>query len=332
MLKIWDNMSEFFTYKKDIQSKRIITIPDNVTVEELMKMDLGFNYSNKELIQDWQRLKSIRTFKSGSQWKPGLKLCQQFCKNFFDIKATNGKTFKSIQSDYAEMEKVLEWGREKMSRLYISWLRKAIYMRWGGHNPTYYRPHLAKQIIYKTKKNDGILLDPCVGWGGRMLGTVSAGWKYIGCEPNIETFNNVNKIVDFISLHNLVNLYNIPFENFDLDSIDDVDIVLTSPPYFNLESYNDDLTQSYNKFNAYDDWVNNWLLKLIEVCANKLKKDGLSCWNVMDFKNTKLVDAVIQKHKDIGFELIDAIGIDSPFINYKKSLNKKDLTYIFQRK
>ena len=176
---------------------KLKTLPSDITTEQLMAVDLGYNYSKKELIEDWNRLQSVTHFKTGSQWKPGLKLCQQFCDNFFDIKAINGKSFDSIKADYNEMDKIRTWGKEKMSALYISWIRRAIYMRWGGHNPTYYRPHLSRQIIMSTNKYFGILFDPCAGWGGRMLGTASVGWKYIGCEPNIKTYDNLSRMVDF---------------------------------------------------------------------------------------------------------------------------------------
>jgi len=307
------------------------TLPPDITTEELMKVNLGYQYTDLELIKDWMRLKTVTKFKTGSQWKPGLKLCQQFCDNFFDIKATNGKSFASIQSDYSEMDRIRTWGREKMSALYITWIRRAIYMRWGGHNPSYYRPHLSKQIVMSTGKSNGVLFDPCAGWGGRMLGTAAAGWKYVACEPNVTTYNNLLRIVNFLNIHNLVELHNIPFEEFDLNNIPEVDVVLTSPPYFNLETYSDDTTQSYNKYNDIQNWLDNWLLKMIEVCAEKLTSNGLSCWNVMDFKSTKIVEAVINKHDEMGFQLINTLGIDSPFVNYKKRLLKKDLTYIFKK-
>ena len=135
----------------------------------------------------------------------------------------------------------------------------------------------------------------------------------------------------FLKINHLVELYNVPFENFDINRLSTVDIVLTSPPYFNLETYATDDSQSYNKYTDFQDWVDKWLLQVIELCVKKLVHDGLSCWNVMNFNKNDLVDVVIQKHKSLNFEMINAIGIDSPFINYKKRLHKKDLTYIFSK-
>ena len=307
------------------------TLPQTITTEELIQVDYHFNYSNDALLADWRRLKSIKEFKTGSQWKPGLKLCQHFCRNFFDIETKNGKSFVKVWNDPILMDKVRVWGLEKMSALYLSWIRRAVYMVSGMHNPSFFRPHIAKQIILSTNKKNGVLFDSCAGWGGRMLGTVSAGWKYIACEPNATTYNHLMEIVDFLGIDDFVTIYNIPYEDLDLSIIGIVDIVLTSPPYYDLEVYVSDNKQSYHKHSTYEDWLNNWYLRMIENNSKILSEDGLSCYNVMNGRCEDIVDKTIEKHQSLGFELTNQIGIDSPFKNYKKKLSKFDLTYVFQR-
>ena len=90
------------------------TLPDNITTSELMKIDLGYNFTEKQLYDDWNRLVTVERFKTGSQWKPGLKICQQFCDNFFNIKSRD-KCFNDVYSNPELMEKVHMWGKEKMS-------------------------------------------------------------------------------------------------------------------------------------------------------------------------------------------------------------------------
>jgi hypothetical protein len=307
------------------------TLPQTITTEELMKVDYHFNYSNKELNEDWKKLKKVTKFKTGSQWKPGLKICQHFCKNFFDIETRNGKSFSSIWHDPVLMDKVRTWGLEKMSALYLSWIRRAVYMASGMHNPSFFRPHLAKQIILSTNKINGTLFDPCAGWGGRMLGTTSAGWNYIGCEPNVTTYGHLLEMVDFLDISNFVTLYNCSYEDLDLSTIGKVDVVLTSPPYFDLELYSNDNSQSYIKYSTYSSWLDNWYLKMIKENSKILTDDGLSCYNVMNGRCENIVERTIERHADLGYQLVNQIGIDSPFKNYKKNLTKQDLTYIFQK-
>lgn len=307
------------------------TLPGNTTTAELMQLDFHFNYTEQELREDWKRLCNIHKFKSGSQWKPGLKISQHFCKNFFDIETKNGKSFSKVWNDPVLMDKVRLWGLEKMSALYMSWIRRAVYMASGMHNPSFYRPHLARQIIHSTNIINGRLFDPCAGWGGRMLGTVSAGWHYIGCEPNTTTYNHLLEIVDFLDIKDAVTLHNIPYEDLDLTTVGEVDVVLTSPPYFDLEIYANDSTQSCQRHSSYDGWLNNWYLPMVEKNMTLLTKDGLSCYNVMDGLCKDIVDHTNTIHKNNGYKMVNCLGIDSPFINYKKKLNKKDLTYIFQK-
>ena len=310
-------------------NKSTAVLSKDIKTEDLMLADLSYSYSNDELYKDWERLKRVKDFKSGSQFKPGMKICQHFFDNFFDIKAYNGKCFRSVQNKFDTMDKIRTWGLEKMSALYVSWIRRAVYMASGMHNPTYYRPHLAKQIILSTGKKEGILFDPCAGWGGRMLGTVAAGWQYIGCEPNKETYNNLLRVVEFLGIQSQVTLYNLPFEDLKMDELENVDIILTSPPYFNLERYSDEENQSYNKFLSFENWKADWYIPMIEKCIKKLNTNGLSCWNVMDFKGNDMVNSMFIVHEKNNMIIDERLGIDSPFINYKKKINNRDLTYIF---
>tara|TARA_R110000868_G_scaffold386208_1_gene654389 strand:- start:311 stop:1327 length:1017 start_codon:yes stop_codon:yes gene_type:complete len=306
------------------------TLPQDITTQDLMKVEFHYNYTDKELLKDWNWLKNETVFKTGSQYKPGLKLCQHFCSNFFDIETKKGKSFVKAWNDPELMDKVRLWGLSKMSALYLSWIRRAVYMASGMHNPSFYRPHLSKQIILSTQKTEGILFDPCAGWGGRLLGTVASGWKYIGCEPNIETYTNLMRMVTFLNIEDKVTLYNIPYEDLDLESVEKVDIVLTSPPYFDIEIYASNTNQSYQKYSEYNNWMDNWYIPMITRNLSILKNDGLSCYNVMNGRCENIVERTIQLHEDMGFDLVDHLGIDSPFKNYKKKLNRLDLTYVFK--
>jgi|TARA_R110000822_G_scaffold108285_2_gene237761 hypothetical protein len=305
------------------------TLPQTITTEELMKVDYHFNFSDKELIKDWKWLQKETVFKTGSQYKPGMKLCQHFCRNFFDIETKNGKSFVNVWNDPIIMDKVRLWGLEKMSALYVSWIRRAVYMASGMHNPSFYRPHLAKQIILSTDKIRGTLFDPCAGWGGRMLGTVASGWDYIGCEPNKVTYDHLLEIVEFLDISEFVTIYNSPYEDLDLTTIGKVDVVLTSPPYFDMEYYDKNINQSYLKYTDYNDWLTQWYLPMISNSISILNDGGLSCYNVMDGRCENIVEKTMEQHKLHGMSLIDQIGIDSPFKNYKGKLNKQDLTYVF---
>lgn len=302
----------------------------NITTRELMAIDYRYHYSDRELLEDWTKLATTQEFKTGSQFRPGLKLCQHFFPNFWNIKNSKGLCFADCWHNYELMDRVRTWGKQSMSQLWLSWVRRAVFMAGGLPNSSFYRPHFSRQIVLNTGIQEGILFDPCAGWGGRMLGTVSTGWHYVACEPNRETYNNLRSMIQFLGIDHKVTLYNIPAEEFDSGSLRDVDVVLTSPPYFNLEVYTESPDQSYNRYNNYQVWVQQWLRPLIQNSIHMLKPQGLSCWNVMNFNNCPLASDVIDAHKELGYDCEYTLGFRSPIANIR-TVKNKDLTYIFSK-
>ena len=57
------------------------------------------------------------------------------------------------------------------------------------------------------------IFDPCIGWGGRMLGTTCIeGTKYTGCEPFTETFSGLEQMSKLLNLESQINIINKPVE------------------------------------------------------------------------------------------------------------------------
>jgi hypothetical protein len=65
-------------------------------------------------------------------------------------------------------------------------------------------------------------------------------------------------------------------------------------------------------------------------CLDILKDDGLSAWNVMNFRKYDLVGDVTSMHEKNGWKLIRTVGFQSPLANIRK-LKNKDVTYIFAK-
>lgn len=306
------------------------TLPQDITTQDLMSLDYRFNYTDEELVADYLRLCETNVYKTGSQFKPGMKLCQHFFPNFFQIQNSKGNSFEKAWQDPIIMDKVREWGLKGMSKLWLSWVRRAVYMAAGLPNSSFYRPHLARQAI-ALKGSGRILFDPCAGWGGRLLGTISQGWKYIACEPNPETFENLQRMISFLRKHfdiPPIELSEIQAENYEY--AEKHDIVLTSPPYFDLEVYTKDDQQSYNKFGTYESWMENWLEPLVNNSLDNLQTGGMSCWNVMNFKGHNIVDEIEGMHLNKGYKLHDTLGFKSPLANIR-NLKNKDVTYLFSQ-
>ena len=63
-----------------------------------------------------------------------------------------------------------------------------------------------------------------------------------------------------------------------------LDMVFTSPPYFDREQYSDDDEQSFKAYPKYDDWRDNFLNPTLTNAYQSLRKDRYLLWNIADIK------------------------------------------------
>ena len=59
-------------------------------------------------------------------------------------------------------------------------------------------------------------------------------------------------------------------------------MIFTSPPYFDVEKYSDEDTQSYKRYTTIDSWNENFLHKTIGKLIPTLKNDGILAVNIAD--------------------------------------------------
>lgn len=301
--------------------------------EELSSIDFRIKYSEDKLKKDWQYLKkiNINNHDTSSTMRVGMRLCEHFFPNFYDIKNINGKSFSYLWNK-ENLIKVLRWNRKSHSTPYLSELKRGIYFCCGLTKNTMFRPHLAKNIVSHFAGQT--ILDPCSGWGGRMLGTLSCEKTYIGFEPNPETYDGLKRLAHFIGEKPI--LHNIGAEYISEYIDKKIDIILTSPPYFNLEIYSDSDKQSENMFLNYEDWKNKWLKDIIFQSTAHLDKEGVSCWNVHNVAGMKMIDDVKNIHAELSFEQDKVFSISSSKrqANQIKAKNAKslDLTICYKKK
>jgi hypothetical protein len=254
-------------------------------------------------------------------------------RHFWDVKNHKGISVRSLITQ-AAMEKALLQNVKMHSTPYASELRRMLTMTGGLGNVTKYGAATTKAIVqYFGAKR---VLDPCIGWGGRMLGTLAAAADtfYMGCEPDPTTAEALNNIIidPAVPEHtrDRVDLRNKTIEDtmLEIQAMPKFDMVITSPPYFNLEIYTAG-DQSTLKFPTWDDWVTKWLKPTILGCLATLKPDGTSCWSVKNFKTNKaypLADTVKKIHTDAGWRLAKTVamtGSARPGANRIQEMNKE---------
>lgn len=133
--------------------------------------------------------------------------------------------------------------------------------------------------------------DPSCGWGIRMFVAHIYGLHYHGTDPNSKLQIELNKgknylLSEFRNLaHFDINLYEHGSEKFIPELENNVDVVFTSPPYFDLEIYTDEETQSIGGENAnYENWINLFVKPTIKNIVKYLKVGGIVAINIKNGK------------------------------------------------
>ena len=148
-------------------------------------------------------------------------------------------------------------------------------------------PFASRDIIlkYNTSDSDKInVLDPCCGWGGRMIGCASIpNTHYFGYEPSTQTFEGLMRLGNWLQTLNPsfeFTIYNKPYEDAYKLYDNLYDVALTSPPYFNTEIYSSEETNSMNRYTEFDLWVRNFYEPLIVNTMNAISESSSFVVNV----------------------------------------------------
>ena len=197
-------------------------------------------------------------------------------------------------------------------------------------------PPLTARLLYE-KFTDHIeqdeplnIYDPSSGWGGRILGAMSSKKTihYIGCDPNTDNWiDEIDKsryeyVADFFNNEaletnpfweekkNTYHYFQIGSE-FIGDHPDfqqykgKLDMVFTSPPYFDREQYSEDEEQSFKSYPMYSDWRDNFLRPTLTNAYESLRSDRYLLWNIADIKIGKSTFHPLEQDS---IDIIESLG------------------------
>ena len=146
-------------------------------------------------------------------------------------------------------------------------------------------PNISKGIYnhFKSKR----VLDFCAGYGGRLLGFWQSGAEeYVGIDPNTEV--KYDDIISWLQENTdrdkKVTIINKPAEDVDFKTLGIFDLVFTSPPYFNVEIYSDNKTQSCNRYKDYELWKDKFLFNTLNKIIPQLNIGGYLAINIKNVK------------------------------------------------
>lgn len=183
------------------------------------------------------------------------------------------------------------------------------FMRLGSSTicrmPSNFSLKSAKQLIEKYS-NSGVYLDPCCGWGVRMIAAASLNMEYIGFDvshPLINKLNELGKDIQKIKPEFKFKVYEQGSQYYIDDLKEKADIILTSPPYYNLENYNHREKEKNDTIEnkTYEDWLKEFVHPMLKNCYKYLKNGSYCLMNVKDFKEYTLVKDFAKIGREVGF-------------------------------
>jgi len=231
----------------------------------------------------------------------GANILTQFFPEILDVV----KSGKVSHRDFFKDDKRLIGYCRTVLKYCTSPLEMFKMMSFRGSSRCYnFRPATAKALYELYGKDNCKVLDTSSGFGGRLLGFFTA--KNTGIDPN--TADSCNRFILYMSRYFNKKAYvnKIGSEDFTVENYPQYenyfDISFTSPPYFNIERYSDDITQSHVKFNTYDSWVDGFYRNTIYNSCNALKLDGVFAINISWVDNIK--EYTEEFLNDCGFYII----------------------------
>ena len=298
---------------------------------------LHYNNSLKSSEDDWDSLckRPVLENNISSTNVVGLSILKRNMPHIYEVQNYKGQSVLKSWT-YPVLEKAIRVNRTSHSTPYISEIIRQIGFVSGTSKVTMYRPLLTKRIVSFFGATR--VLDVCIGWGGRMIGSACIpGVHYTGIEPCVKTFKGLLKICDDLKLNNNVTLLNGCAEHIlpTLEKVAVFDLAITSPPYYNLEVYSDETTQSHF-YGTYAQWVESFLKPVVHGVLDRLTETGKSAWSVKNFKTNKqynLYDDIVSLHEERGWVKMDVeFYVGNPVRPGSNGGKEgKEITYVFQK-
>lgn len=160
-----------------------------------------------------------------------------------------------------------------------------------------FRPSLMTGWLKRL--NAKSVLDFSAGWQDRLIGAIAADVRYVGVDPNTDLVDSFERIVEMFASEEDKHRYTLIAEPFQTCKLPDekFDAVLTSPPYFDLEIYSSDDTQSVQPGDTLNDWLVGFLFPSLDKAWGALRDGGNMALVINDMKTQHYVDIMIQYMK-----------------------------------
>jgi hypothetical protein len=224
----------------------------NESIQDIMDNIKNFDYGR---FHD----KELNVFNNNTS-TVGVTYLKSIFKSFWGSSFKGNETPIEIWDNDNKMIKIIAYriGLNNSGEIYDFSLRNLLKgMSAIRGTVSFFKPLVAAGIYkhYIGEKDNPVVFDPCCGFGGRLLGfkSVYPNGTYIGCEPNIKTYNELLLLSEGFTN---IKVYNCKLE--DLNHKIEYDFGFTSIPYFDLEDYKNGV-----EYKSFDEWREKFITPLL---------------------------------------------------------------------
>jgi hypothetical protein len=129
--------------------------------------------------------------------------------------------------------------------------------------PLNFPPSLARWIVDEYAPTDGTVLDPCSGYGGRLLGALASerNVRYVGYDVEPKSVAGNLRLAEMVGASDRVEQHQQAVE--DVVQYPQADLALVGPPYFDRENYGAASRRLLDQYESPDEWVDGFLRILV---------------------------------------------------------------------
>lgn len=308
--------------RKNVRAQAIIAgdlhkFPPYVEAPGLIPVfDTSFPYpemlSAEETTHEVRRLREASFRLVGGVIRPmnrfGVALCMSFFPNRYRAHAGRYLSAFDAWNDEGERQKAIDFQVTHGDPVTPERVLRAVTLR--CRTPSIFRPAVARFIYERYCRPGGTVWDPCAGYGGRLLGAHAAGVHYIGTDVDPETIEGNRTLAKAIGSDAVLHL--CPAEDFTPPK---VNLVFTSPPYFDRERYSQEEGQSWKKYESVEAWMEGFLRPIIARAHKALRSNTCLVLNIADLAEMPLVERTIVVAIAAGFLHAETLKMPLSAIN-----------------
>lgn len=162
---------------------------------------------------------------------------------------------------------------------------------YSGGRVANFRPTAARSIINQFSSAGDAVLDFSAGYGGRLLACLTLDRQYTGIDPARRQVAGLKRMCKALAHQSRATAAIVEGCAEDVIPTMDrasVDLVFSSPPFFNLEIYSNEASQSSCRYKTYDEWRAHFLATVIAHSARVLRRSGYFAINVSSSRRCPL--------------------------------------------